>query len=192
MDIPSPVTLLHVQSLHLDEMFSSGGVAQTLDNLVLPSLRKLRMSLVTGITEAPSFPIQHHLDHITTLELTCRLSHDEDIDAFCTFLAPLTRLETLSIHSQRIPDVFIHRLVMSSGSDQTVRYVPQLRCLDLRRSTFADERSGNETLLLMVESRRNVKEDAEELKEIYFDRPVDPKLSHMWEPLGKQGLRVKY
>ncbi|PBK67859.1 hypothetical protein ARMSODRAFT_1085878 [Armillaria solidipes] len=191
LDIPSPVTLLHVQSLHVDEIFSSGGVAQTLDNLVLPSLRKLRMSL-TGITEAPSFPIQHQLDHITTLELTCRLSHDGDIGAFCTFLTTLTRLETLSIHSQRIPDVLVHGLVMSSGSDQIVRYVPRLRCLDLRRSTFADERSGNETLLLMVESRRSVKEDAEVLKEICFDRPLDPKLSRMWEPLRKQGLRVSY
>ncbi|KAK0214137.1 hypothetical protein IW262DRAFT_300178 [Armillaria fumosa] len=191
MDIPSPVTLLHVQSLHVDEIFSSGSVAQTLNNLVLPSLRKLRISL-TGITEAPSFPIQHHLDHITTLELTCRLSHSEDIDAFCTFLASLTRLEALSIHSQRIPDVLFHRLVMSARSDQIVRYVPRLRCLDLRRSTLADERSGNETLIQMVESRRAVKEDAEELKEIFFDRPVDLKLSRMWEPLRKQGLRISY
>lgn len=186
---PSPVTLPHVQSLHVDEIFS-GGVAQTLNNLVLPSLRKLRMSL-TGTTEALSFPIQHHLDHITTLELTCQLRYSEDIDAFCTFLAPLTRLETLSIHSQRIPDVVFYRLVIRS--DQTVHYVPRLRCLDLRRSTFEKERSGNATLLLMVESRRRgLKEDAEELKEICFDRPVDLKLSCMWESLRKQGLRINY
>ncbi|KAK0472050.1 hypothetical protein IW261DRAFT_1571296 [Armillaria novae-zelandiae] len=191
MDIPSPVTLLHVQSLHVHEIFSSGGVARTLNNLALPSLRNLRMTLI-GITEAPSFPIQHHLDHIMTLELSCRLSHSEDIDAFCKFLAPLTLLETLSIHSQRISDVLIHRLVMRSGSDQIVRYVPRLRCLDLRSSTFADERRGNENLLRMVESRRNVKEDAEELKEICFDRPVDPQLSRIWEPLRKQGLRINY
>lgn len=191
MDIRSPVTLGHVQSLDVDEFFHDkpGSVAQMLENLVLPSLRKLRMSFPT---EAPSFPIQHHLVHITTLELTCRLNHHEDVVAFCIFLESLTQLETLSIHAFRISGILMQRLGLSTGpdSDQIFRYVPWLRCLDLRRSTFANERSGYEALLSVVASRRCM--DAEALREICLDRPQNPKLSDMWEPLRKQGLYVNY
>ncbi|KAG7442305.1 uncharacterized protein BT62DRAFT_936144 [Guyanagaster necrorhizus] len=194
MDIRSPVTPGHVQSLNVDEFFHDmpgSVVAQILENLVLPSLRKLRMSL---LTEASSFPIQHHLVHIMTLELTCRLNHDEDVVAFCIFPASLTQLETLSVHALRIPDILMQRLGSSTGSDsdQIFRYVPWLRCLDLRRSTFADERSGYEALLFMVASRRCLIDDAEVLRETCLDRPQNPELSGMWEPLRKQGLYVNY
>ncbi|KAK0470330.1 uncharacterized protein EV420DRAFT_1634758 [Desarmillaria tabescens] len=166
IDLRSPATLIHVQSLDVFEIYHPGNVSQTLDNLVFPSLKKLRTMLVA---EVPSFPAQLYLGHITSLELTCRLSYDEDIDAFFLFLAPLMQLETLSIHAPRIPETLIYRLRLSPGSDQVVRYVPWLKCLDLRRSTFADEKSGTKAFLLMVESRRT--NDAKELREVCLERP---------------------